>query len=370
MGTGPNFARFRKALLNEGEPDRVPLWEGSVHCDVKDAFMGRPVYNLESDVEFWATAGYDYVPLEAGFLQVLRPEFNLARKEDVKDILAGKSLHKVIEERYDPFCAKHRGERSWAVGGKGLITTLDEFNSFPWPEAQDFDYSLFEEVSKYLPPRMKVVANSGYIYTSIWMVMGFEVFCVSIIDNPDLVARMFEKVGSIQYKVLETLIGFDCVGGVRMLDDIAYTTGLMIAPKYLRQYLFPWYERMGHLCKEQGLIYFYHSDGKLYQVMHDILEIGFDGLHPIEPKAMDIVRLKREVGDRLCLLGNIDLDYTLSQGSVEEVVEETKARLREVAPGGGYCLGSSNSVTEYVPLENFGAMRETVLEYGVYPISI
>ena len=85
---------------------------------------------------------------------------------------------------------------------------------------------------------------------------------------------------------------------------------------------------------------------------------------------MDIVELKAGVGGRLCVMGNIDLAYTLTRGSPEEVAEEVRMRLRQVAPGGGYILGSSNSVPEYVPLANYQAMRETALRYGVYPIRV
>jgi uroporphyrinogen decarboxylase len=93
-------------------------------------------------------------------------------------------------------------------------------------------------------------------------------------------------------------------------------------------------------------------------------------LHPIEPKAMDIVALKCRYAGRLALMGNLDLAYPLSLGTPQEVATEVKRLLTRVAPGGGYCLGSGNSVPEYVPLANYQAMRETCLEYGGYPIQV
>ena len=124
------------------------------------------------------------------------------------------------------------------------------------------------------------------------------------------------------------------------------------------------------LAKSKGLPTLFHSDGKLYEVIDDLIDCGFNAIHPIEPKPMDIAYLKRTYGKKLCLVGNIDLAYTLTLGTPQEVEEEVKQRLREIAPGGGYCVGSSNSVTEYVPMANFNAMRETVFKYGRYPISI
>jgi uroporphyrinogen decarboxylase len=85
---------------------------------------------------------------------------------------------------------------------------------------------------------------------------------------------------------------------------------------------------------------------------------------------MDIVGLKQRYGGKLCLIGNIDLSYTLTLGTPREVEEEVKERLRQVAGGGGYCLGSSNSIPGYVPLANYLAMREAGLRYGWYPITI
>jgi uroporphyrinogen decarboxylase len=95
-----------------------------------------------------------------------------------------------------------------------------------------------------------------------------------------------------------------------------------------------------------------------------------NAIHPIEPKAMDILEVKKRYGGKLCVIGNIDLGYTLTRGSPEETESEVKEKLRTVAPGGGYCLGSSNSIPEYVKPENFRAMVETTKKYGKYPISL
>jgi len=71
----------------------------------------------------------------------------------------------------------------------------------------------------------------------------------------------------------------------------------------------------------------------------------------------------------VCLFGNIDLGYTLTLGTPEMVREEVRQRIRDVAPGGGYCVGSSNSVTNYVPMANYRAMLQAVDDFGRYPIS-
>jgi uroporphyrinogen decarboxylase len=104
--------------------------------------------------------------------------------------------------------------------------------------------------------------------------------------------------------------------------------------------------------------------------MGDIIEAGFNAFNPIEPVAMDIRALKEQVGDRLSLIGNVDLSYTLTRGTPEEVRAEVRGLIRDVAPGGGYALASANSVPEYVPWENFVAMHAAWLDYGRYPINL
>jgi uroporphyrinogen decarboxylase len=95
-----------------------------------------------------------------------------------------------------------------------------------------------------------------------------------------------------------------------------------------------------------------------------------DVLHPIEPKCMDIVAVKKEFGDRIALMGNVYLGYTLTRGTPAEVRAEVKFLIQNVAPGGGYLLSSANSITNYVPLENYQALLDATREYGRYPISI
>jgi len=360
----PDFDNLRKAFLNQGEPKRVPLFEGSIHEDIKSTFLGKPVKDLETEVEFWMAAGYDYVPLTVGLRQMIRGE--------VKGIMGVKEVKSAIfkpaSARYNPFSGE-TSVRMWAEEGKGLIASHEDFDNYPWCDAEDFDYSALDEASRYLPEGAKVIVNVGYIFMASWMLMGLETFCTSLADQLDLVERVFEKVGTIQEQVMKIVLDYDCVGAARMPDDLAYATGTIISPTLLRRYVFPWYKRIGEHVYRKGLPYLFHSDGNLYDVIVDLIDCGYHALHPIEPKAMDIEYLKKNYGHRLCLCGNIDLNYTLTLGSPSEVTEEVKERIHKIAPGGGYCVGSSNSVPEYVPFDNYMAMREATFQYGKYPIN-
>lgn len=354
MTSGPDFERVKQALLLQGEPDRVPLAEVVIDQAIKDAFLGYPVRDVESEVSFWTRAGYDYVPVKVG-----SHTFDDPRR---------KRKRVFGDEDYE--------KREWQEEVRGPIITFEELESFPWPTDEevgcvdDVTGVSLDDLDKYLPRGVKVIGMVSKIFQAVWELMGFQTFCFALVDNPALVKQLFEKVGSARLGTFERMSGYSCVGAMWVVDDIAYSNGLMISPEDLRRYLFPWYHRMGEICKEKGLPFIFHSDGALHEALDDIIASGFNALHPVEPKAMDIVHLKEAAGNRLCLIGNIGLDYPLTRGTPGDVEGAVKERLRQVAPGGGYCLGSSNSVTHYVPLENFNAMRETALRYGTYPISI
>ena len=95
----PDFDNLKIALLNKGEPKRVPLFEGSVHEELKSKFLGKPMAGLETEVEFWLKAGYDYVPLTTGLRQIIRGE--ISGVMGVKDVQT--TILKPAEARYNPF---------------------------------------------------------------------------------------------------------------------------------------------------------------------------------------------------------------------------------------------------------------------------
>jgi len=362
----PDFENFRNAILCNGEPSRVPLFDGTVAADHKARVIGRPVLGLADEVEFCMTVGYDFVPLTMGFRQTMRGE----KSGIMGDKAVETSLLKPKEAEYDI----HQGgktTRMWAEEGTGVIHDDASYDAFPWPDADStFNYGTIEELDRLLPDGAKVIVNVGYVFTAPWMMMGLENYCMALAQGDPLVRRMIERVGQTQLRVVENILQFDCVGAVRMPDDLGHTGGTIVAPRFLREHIFPWHKQIGDLVRAKSLPYLFHSDGRLYDVLDDLVACGYHSLHPCEPASMDIERLKREYGGRLCLMGNINLDSTLSLGTPAEVEEEVKLRIRTIAPGGGFCCGSSNSVPEYVPYDNYMAMTGAIKRYGKYPIQV
>ena len=348
----PDFERYLKALHCE-EPDRVPLGDWHVDQRPKEAFLGRKIETIADMIEFWHTAGFDYITASSGILEPVRAPEGLT---------SGKA--QVYTEYGDVV------DREWAHEHEGIITNWEQFEKYQWPKVDDMDLSKWGHFDTMLPKGMKAILLLGKIYTPAWMYMGAETFFHALENNEELIAAIFEKIGNIQFEVFQRVIEHACVGAVVNPDDVAHNTGLLVHPRHLRKYLFPWYKKMGDICRDRGLGFIYHSDGDCSEVMDDLIACGFHGFNPIQPNAMDIVEVKKRWGDKLCLIGNLNLDSTLTLGTPEDVRAEVFERIRTIAPGGGYMVASSNSVTDYVPLANMRAMFDACFEFGRYPISL
>ncbi len=254
------------------------------------------------------------------------------------------------------------------VAQDGQITCLKDVESFDWPDPDTIDYPPLDELAGLLTDGMGLITGVGGIFTRVWMLMGFERMSLAAYDQPELLKAVFERVGQIQCEVLRRIVDKPRVFAIWYEDDLAYTEGLMVSPELLRRLLLPWLEELSNITHGAGMPLIMHSDGRLCDVLDDLIALGLNAPHPIEPKAMDIRDLKKRYGDKFALFGNVDMGYTLCRGTPDEVREEVRALIRNLAPGGGYAVGSSNSVSDYVPLTNFNAMREAAFEFGLYPI--
>ncbi len=374
----PDFDnRLRRVLLCEGLPDRVPLVEPGIYTAAKERFLGRPIRSLRDEAEFWARAGYDSLQVTAGMREIVdaaihhsgtgqyeapagESEAVHAAKAYAVSRLGGQRLTSQLEA----------GERHWAPTHTGVIADEKDFDEFPWPEPQDINYTTFEEARSALPPGMKIIPFAGAIFSTVSLMMGMENFFIQLAQGQPLVEAIFERVGAFQLSVVENLLAFEMVGAIWINDDMGASTATLVNPKYYRRYVFPWYERIAERVHAKGLPLMFHSDGCIYAILEDLVRIGFDAIHPIEPKAMDIRRVREMVGPGVCLIGNVDLAFPLGTGTPDDVEAAVCDLMRTMAPGGGYCLSSANSIPEYVPYENWLALRNAGLRYGKYPIQV
>jgi uroporphyrinogen decarboxylase len=150
-------------------------------------------------------------------------------------------------------------------------------------------------------------------------------------------------------------------------DDVCYTNGPMFSPDHFREIFFPYYTKVMTAYKDIGFRVIKHCDGDVLPIIDMLTSPPIDCYDPMDPSAgMQLSWFKENYGGRLCLKGNVDCAQTLTFGSVDDTVRETKECLRIGMPGYGYICSSSNSLHSKVKPENYQAMLNTIHEYGVY----
>ncbi|MCX8159937.1 MAG: hypothetical protein N3G18_03270 [Candidatus Saccharicenans sp.] len=199
------------------------------------------------------------------------------------------------------------------------------------------------------------------IFETAWALRGLERTLLDMVRNPELVDRLFDIPFKYHLRVAKNLAGL----GVDMIwlgDDVGAQDRMLISPGHWRRFLKPRLAEMIATLKRinPALKIAYHSDGNIYPIIPDLIEIGLDVLNPVQPRSMDPARLKKEFGDRLCFWGTMDLQYTLPFGTPDEVRDEVLERLRTVGRRGGLIIGPTHHLQLDVPLENFWAMVGTV----------
>ena len=324
----PNITAFLETLRRKNI-NYIPLAELGVHPKIKELFLSKKINGLEDEVDFWEKAGYDYIKLQP--------------KADFNPMKIGLDNHVSYNDDGTIF-------RKWASENNGVISNYDDLEKYTFPSISDFDYTNFEKVKSFLPDGMGVVGQ-----------YGFESFSIALFENDELVENLNDRLGRLVLSMFEYFAQSDVVNAIWYSDDIAYTNSLMISPQVLDKYFFSWLKKIGDLAKQYNKPFIYHTDGLLYDVMDKIIDCGVDAIHPIEPKAMNIADVKKRYGNKLCLIGNIDVDL-LSRGTTDEIRNNVYKNVEDVGFDGGYCVGSGNSIPEYVKLENYIAMIDAVKE--------
>lgn len=199
------------------------------------------------------------------------------------------------------------------------------------------------------------------IFESAWALRGLEQLMADFIEDPDLADAILDIPYQYHLEVAETLArtGVDMVW---LGDDVGHQTGMIMSPRHWRRFLKP---RMAHIVERVKAVnpavkVAYHTDGCVYAIIPELIEIGIDVLNPVQPAAMDPVRLKREYGKDLCFWGSIDEQHTLPFGTPDEVRQEVLQRVRSVGRDGGLILAPTHHLQLDTPLTNFMAMLEAV----------
>jgi uroporphyrinogen decarboxylase len=342
----PDFSRLRQALLLEGEADRVPFYELFADreimvavfndMDLVDPKYRRQVQAVQGGMtRFYYMLGYDYVP---SFVWVNFPRDNILSTGDTAEL--------------------SRGQRLWIDEHHGMIATREDFEKYPWPSPSDTDYSYIEKLGGDLPDGMMVIGQTSGVLENVTWLMGYENLSYALYDKPDLIREMFDKVGELLFSAHKTMAQMDWVGALALGDDMGFKTSTMISAEHLREYVFPWQKRIVEAVHAHDKPFILHSCGNLEKIMEDLIEhVGIDAKHSYEDIIMPITEAKKRYGKRISVLGGIDMNF-LCRASPDEVRRYVRHVLDECMPGGGYCLGTGNSVANYIKLENYLTMLD------------
>jgi len=199
------------------------------------------------------------------------------------------------------------------------------------------------------------------IFETAWALRGYEKTLMDLVLHPDLVERLFDIPFHYHLTAAKKLVEM----GVDMIwigDDVGAQDRMLISPQTWRRFLKPRLATFISTLKSinPDLKLAYHSDGNIYPIIPDLIEIGLDVLNPIQPRCMDPEKLKQEYGDKLCFWGSIDEQYTLPFGTPAEVEKEVLTRLKTLGQNGGLIIGPTHHVQLDTPLENFWAMVNTI----------
>lgn len=195
---------------------------------------------------------------------------------------------------------------------------------------------------------------------------GFEALMMDLLLHPRFAHDLLHRITQFNLRVIEELGGLD-LDAILVSDDYGAQHGLLMSKALWEDFIAPQLAEMYQAIKAQGFMVFHHSDGDVTELIPDLLDMGLDLLHPVQPECMDIRALKAHYGDRLCFWGGISTQRTMPYGTPEEVKTETQEVARVLGKGGGHILDTGIHLQHDVPLENMLACIETAQELNRKP---
>ncbi len=254
------------------------------------------------------------------------------------------------------FSSQPKGSGGQTFAGDGLIKTLDDFRKrFFLPDPDD--PSLYEPIKPFIERKdeFAVICSTRLGFLSALISIGFQTYMESIYLNPELIDAVTSAYVAWSGKALRRVCEMG-VDAVVTTDDFAFRSGPFMSPDAFRKWVVPYHQRA---INEISVPWVLHTDGEIRPIVEDLLAMGIQGLHPIDPNCMDIRAFKKEFGARVAILGNVNIN-TLSLGTPEDTYEEVRGLIRDLGPGGGYLLSSGNSVPDYAKPENMLALRKAL----------
>jgi len=344
----PDIGELLDVLWRRKRPKRVHYIElfhdPEVIWHMAERFMltdnldkNDPYYALRLNIVVHQFLGFDVFHVSAAGEDYFKLKFNLTKDTAFKDT--------------------SRGDRRWMEEHEGPIQNWKDFEIYLWPEVKKIDFSQFEWLEKNLPENMGCYDLTAGILERLTWLTGYENLCLMIYDNPELVDAICEKVGTFYVKYTEALCAFNCVPIIWGSDDMGFHTSTLVSADFLRKKILPWHKRCVEIAHNNKKPYLLHSCGKLDEIMPDLMnDVKIDAKHSYEDTIMPVVEAFNLYSDKIAVLGGIDVDFLCrsEEHSVRKRVRETLEVCMQKK--GGYCLGTGNSVANYIPLGNYLTM--------------
>ena len=258
-------------------------------------------------------------------------------------------------------------------------TTLEAIERYPWPDMDDPS-----RVAHMAAEAARLRAEGEYaIMATPWLLFPLErAFAMQRMDRfllntavePDFAAALLRRIGGLCDRLMSHVL--DAVGDdidiIKIGDDLGMQQNLLMSPATYRSILKPIHAAsIAAIRRRTSAKVFFHTDGDVFPLLDDLVEIGVDILNPIQTSAgkmADLATLKRRYGDALTFCGGIDTQRILPHGTPDEVRAEVRRVIGELAPGGGYLLASVHTIMDDVPAANILAMVDAAETYGTYPL--
>jgi uroporphyrinogen decarboxylase len=260
-----------------------------------------------------------------------------------------------------------RGERAWVEEHGGPIQGWEDFERYRWPRVEDIDLAPLEWLEHNLPENMGVYDLTAHILEMVSFLLGYERMCYLIHDDPQLVRAVAERIGQFYVHWTRTLADFRCVPLIWGSDDMGFRTSTMVSPPFLREVILPWHKACAEAGQAKGKPYLLHACGQLGEIMEDLIrEVGIDAKHSFEDQILPVTEAFRRYGDRIAILGGIDVDFLCrsEEPDIRRRVRETLDACFRASGGLGYCLGTGNTVANYIPLDHYLVMLDEGRKYA------
>jgi len=367
--------------LNHEEPDRVPVFFGtSGATTMNTTAYDRLKLHLGLQTEtraFWRALQYAW----------LDEEVMVRFHSDGRPLIPGPAPSTLSREiSPDRFVdawgitwQRQPGNHYFDIALPPLReATMDDLGRYPWPAVAD------PRRFAGLKDQARTLQGAGYAVVALtgispfefgYMLRGMDQWFLDLAGDHDFVHALMRKLTDLMQSAAARLLeeAGEYIDVVITGDDLGSQNAPLISPAMYRQLIKPFHaELLSGIKQRTRARVFYHSDGDIYPLLGDLIEIGVDLLNPVHVSAKDMgdtARLKREFGDRLSFCGAIDTQWALPRGTPDDVRREVRRRIKDLAPGGGYILAAVHCLQPDVPPENVCALFEEAVVAGRYPIT-